>query len=405
MSNNPNGKISREFYYIDIGFNQLPNGFFDPAFPEAKGIPVRTSIPAGMKEGLQHLMVTGWAGAEFAQSSLDLFKKLLASERMGPVWAHLDEFSPRNNEWILLIVEALSEPVEARHSRGWREMELAHNLHAYSLIAEKAHELKELLGQPIINGPGFIEDVSEFAEESELDKHLLKLMSMTTSCRWPEVMYRYCYEARTSGVDILEAEDVRNAETYGVRKVNRKKTPQKVPPLDDSLLGGRPELDLLIYGPGNKFTKNAYKPNDAFSEDSNQGPEYTPRADVASHKDVTFTDQGHAPPTFAPPNISLQGGYAMTKGSDHTIFLKEAVYQLVRISYKHGRNLGHIKDKTKSNDSGFWLPARLWSIVLGLACPGYNEENDKIHSYSSTNTAIREAREAAITHIESGINS
>lgn len=406
MGNNPNGKTSREFYYIDTGFNKLPDGSIDPYLPEANGIPVRTSIPPELKQGLQHLIIRGWAGVGFSPRALDVFKQLLASEHMGPVWDHLRGFSPRPHEWSQLITGVFSTPIDTANSRGWREMELEHNLRAYSLIAEKAHELSELLAQPIINGPGFIADVNEFTEETELQRLLLKLLSMTTSCRWPDVMYRCCYEAPTSNVSILEAEDALKAETYLVSKrVNRKKKPPNEPLIDNSALSGNRGLNDILAGVSNKVIKEAYKPNDAFSEDSNLGSEYTPRSDVPSHKNVTFTDQGHAPPTFAPPDISLQGGYAAKRASEHTVFLKEAVFQMVRISHKTGRNLGHIKNKTKSNDSGFWLPARLWSVILSIACPGYNEENDKNYTYSSTNTAIREASEVAIAHIESGTNS
>ena len=405
MSNKPN-RISRpEFFYIDTRFNKLPDSFMGPPSLDSLGIPVRSSVPFNMKEGLLHMPIRGEYGAGLSEGSLGLFKALLASESMRPVWDHFDEFSPHYNEWSQLIIEALSEPFETFHNRGWRELELDHNLRAYSLIAEKANELSELLGQPIINGPGFIKDVSGFSQDSELPRLLLKLMSLTTSCRWPDVLYRCCYEPGSSNISSLEADDVRRAESYLVLKeVNRKKKLPDEPIRDDSSLSGLAGINPIILKAGNRVVKQAFKPNDDFSEDSNLGSEYKPRK-IDHHENNSFTDQGVAPPTFAPPRIDLQGGYAMKKGSNHTVFLKEAVYQMVRISYRQGRNLNHIEEKVKGRDSGFWLPAKLWAVILGAAFPGYNVRGDKSNRYRSTNLAIQAARKAAIRHMESGRDS
>ena len=389
MSSKTNGKKSRKFYYIDTSFRQPYDSFIGPMTPEVTGIPVLTSIPGGLKAGLQHLPIRGRPGVGFFPQSFDVFKRLLVSEKMTPAWAHLKKFFPEAHEWSSLLIEVMSLPATVPggqqpdwkpisiHHREPKTAEIENHKRIYSEISEKVYELRQLLWEPEPCEHGYIESIGDFINDSELNRLLLGLLSKTTSCRWPELEYRCLYEKGST----LAADEMRRAEAYSVYK-------REKPPNEKTAEKGRQKSECdsapaSSAGTDWKYVKEAFKPNPNWHEHKRH------------HEDNKSRSPKEIPATFAPPNISLPGIPQMDKGSKHYRFLREAVFQMACISDRFGRNLDHITERKTGVKSGFWLPTKHWKVIVFIGTGGIELAD------STVNKVVKEANKASIKYLQS----
>lgn len=278
------------------------------------------------------------------------------------VWRHMDSFLESEDEWLHVIVKAFLEPYAYDDSPEWRRMEAKQNIATYTEIAEKAHELRKLLWDIIPDVPGHLSEVDELINSVQLDKSLLKLLSLTTECRWPSMEYLRLYESRPNEPPFdIDADDQKRAESYSIYVESTSKKKDECYQLD---------------GHNCKFQKNIYKRNLKYENRYDTEPPYDFQAD--HEKEIFLRADAPSLPKFQPLAIERFIPKYPTARRAHIKYLQRLIHEIDTLSEEWGRG-ERVWDKGPKNGTSkldpIWLEVHHLRLILNALFPQTNPDD------------------------------
>ena len=284
--------------------------------------------------------------AIFSNHEVWAWKQLCERKHLWPLWEHLSNFQ-HPPEFIFVAVQ--ESIVAAYHEVASDKLDFSRDLierdkATFSDIARLTHKLMELLAYIPDVDPGLKADIDGFLDESDLSKLLLKLLSKTTACRWPEREFDCLYGGNQEGS--MEAEDIKHDETYSVYQ--RTKTKQETIDPDYS---------------NKKWRKFAYKRNDKLFD----GEEYLwherENPESTSGREVVFREIEDCPPKFEPPNIkNIAADVLKARGQDARL-LRLASTNMDNFSEDRSLDFEAFNSQTH-NKAALWLPIDCWARLI-----------------------------------------
>ena len=285
----------------------------------------------------------------FFREEINAWRLLIQDQRAWPFWKHLSKFNHNQSFLFMFVHECIVEPYyRVRTKRiDYAKQELEESKARYCEISEACDNLRDLLYAIPHHDQKLYEDIGDFLEQSELDRLLLKLLSMTTACEWPALEYQNTYEGNSE--ISMHADDTKRHESYSVYR--------------HTTVASKTISDRYQDKEWVKFAYRRLDPNknqNAYDDGENEdGTEHV------ANEDVVYKEPHECPPTFEPPQLDHSIDFVRRARASDAQFLRLATLQMDNFSVEYNLDFSKF-NKFTTIDSALWLNIDSWLSLITI---------------------------------------